>query len=351
MPISAGPTDGQWLICETSGSSGGAKSIRRRPLTWIKSFEHTARAFKVSSQDTYAVFGSLGHSLSLFSTLEALHLGADLAVLSDLKPKRQIVALDKCGATVLYATPTQLKLLVKAGEVLGRSSILSVRHIFIGGGKLLQSVKDDVAALFPNADVKEFFGASETSFITMSDTSTPVGSVGRPYPGVTLRVGETPDGVQDGVGEIWVKSDYLFDGYADNKDHGTRWRDGYLSIGEMGYLGRDGSLFLRGRQDRMVTISDVNVFPEDIEAVIGALPDVQCCAVITIPDAERGHMAICIIQTTAADLTPSIIRKHCRSKLGSHAIPKAVYFVPEIPLLTAGKPDLQLLKSRFGDRA
>lgn len=346
-PICAEASKAQWLFCETSGTSGNPKKIRRRPETWIKSFEYSAKEFSISAEDTYAVFGSLGHSLSLFATLEALHLGADLSVLSNLNPKRQIDALQRDTTSVLYVTPTQLGLLLRAAHNMGRATIPSARHVFIGGGTLSPKIKLGVEVLFPQAQIREFFGASETSFITMSDAATPAGSVGRAYAGVLLRIGAEPSHNQSNVGEIWVKSDFVFDGYAGSEDHGAVWNDGYLSIGEMGYLDSDGYLFLRGRKSRMVTVSDVNVFPEEIEHVVGLLSQVQCCGVITVPDENRGHAVICIIQSTGSDLDPSVIRKHCRKTLGPQAVPKTVHFLSEMPLLDAGKPDLGALKSHY----
>lgn len=350
-PIFGDSSPDQWLFCETSGTSGNAKKIRRRPATWIKSFEFSAAEFAISQHDTYAVFGSLGHSLSLFATLEALHLGADLSVLSNLNPKRQIGAMLNDKTTVLYATPTQLKLLLRAAQITKVTSITSVRHLFIGGGTLSQSIKDSVCVLFPNADTREFFGATETSFITLSDAATPAGSVGRAYADVRLRIGDGSADDQGNVGEIWVKSDYLFDGYANDAPSGAAWDRGYLSIGEMGYLDHDGHLFLKGRKSRMVTISDINVFPEEIEQLLETLPEVQCCAVITTPDKERGHITVCIIQPLGSNLEPSTIRKHCRAKLGPHAVPKMVHFLPEMPRLAAGKPDLVNLQARYGNQS
>lgn len=346
-PVFGEASEDQWLFCETSGTSGSPKKIRRRPASWIKSFQICAAEFEISAQDTYAVFGSLGHSLSLFATLEALYLGADLAALSSHSPRRQITALLQHHVSVLYVTPTQMGLLLRAAQSNDRTSISSVRHVFIGGGTLPENIKQGVSVLFPNAQVREFFGASETSFITMSDAATPVGSVGRAYAGVSLRIGDGSCHNDNDVGEIWVKSDLVFDGYVGDAGLGATWDDGYLSIGEMGYLDQDSHLFLKGRKSRMVTVSDVNVFPEEIEQVVVSLPEVQSCAVITVPDQTRGHNVICIVQPTDIQIDPAAIRRRCRTKLGPQAVPKTVHFISEMPLLGAGKPDLNALGLRY----
>lgn len=343
-PIVQGETGAQWFRCETSGTSGQPKVIQRKPETWMKSFAITAARFKVSSQDTYATLGGLGHSLTLYATIEALCLGADLYSLNAARPRQQARALNESGATILYATPTQLVLLVKGAAAAQITAFPKLRHIFSGGGRLDPVLKRRLTALFPQATVTEFFGASETSFITMSDANTPVGSVGRAYPDVQLRVG-----APDEINEIWVQSPYLFDGYARGDARDTQWDGTFLSIGEMGYLNADGYLFLKGRKSRMVTVADINVFPEDIERVIGALPGVAHCAVIAVPDDSRGNKLVCFVQPDgpAPDITQ--MRDQCRAQLGQHCVPREIRFTAQMPFLAAGKSDLQTLRQLYGE--
>ena len=330
-PIILQAGDPQWLMVATAGTSGTPKIIRRKPETWIASFDITRTTHGISSTDTYATFGALGHSLTLFATLEALHLGADICALDRFKPRAQAQMIADHNITVLYATPTQLRLLTATG-----TSFPSVTHIFVGGGRFEQNLHNMAQTQCPNAQIFEFFGASETSFITMSDANTPANSVGRPYPGVDLKIDDT--------GEIWVKSPYLFDSYTDGTSPDTRWQDGYLSIGEMGYRDQNGCLFLKGRKNRMVTVADQNVFPEKIEHTIAQIENVQNCAVIATPDAIRGHRLICFF-ASSAPLQADSIRAQCRTVLAPHEIPKEFIALAEIPLLSAGKPDLSKLRA------
>ncbi|WP_394178591.1 AMP-binding protein [Yoonia maritima] len=344
-PISTRSDESQWLLCETSGSSGQPKVIRRKPETWTKSFAITAERFSISPDDTYATLGALGHSLTLFATVEALSLGADICALANLGPQRQVRALTDFGVSVVYATPTQLGLLVK-GAALAQVSVLpNVRYVFSGGGKLDAGLKDALHVLFPAAQVHEFFGASETSFITISDNDTPQGSVGRLYPGVQMTI-DAPQNAT--TGELWVSSPYLFDGYDSGDHQDTRWNGAYLSIGEMGHLDANGYLFLSGRKNRMVTISDTNVFPEEVERCVIQLDDVEHCSVISARDEKRGNRLICFVQSSGGAFDPTVIRDHCRATLGQHSVPKEIRFIEQMPTLAAGKPDLQKLREMIG---
>lgn len=326
-PISLPTSTAQWLSCETSGSSGTPKVIRRSPTSWIASFQVMQDQFEIGPQDTYLAFGSLGHSLPLYAVIEASHLGADIALCPNPARPAQI------APTVIYATPTQLRLYLSH-----QFPDSNLRLVFSGGGKLDRATRHQLQERAPQAQVIEFFGASETSFMTLAAIDTPEGSVGRAYPGVELRLGPNGQPPYE-TGEIWVRSPYLFDGYASGQSADTEWRDGYLSIGELGYLDDTGNLFLRGRKNRMFTVADKNVFPEEIEATLARFPGIAQCAILPRPDAQRGQVAVCFLEVHTP-LELSELRAFCRSALTPHSVPKDFRILPKIPLLNAGKPDL-----------
>lgn len=317
----------QKLYVQTAGSSGTPKVIRRNPNSWRASFETNRTLFDVKASDTYAIFGHLSHSLALYGIMEALHLGCGLAVLAEMSPRRQCAAVQEFSVSVVYATPTQLRLLSQSAK----APLPDVRLVLCGGGKLDMALRDKLSALLPNAHVFEFFGASETSFITLADAGTPSGSVGRAYPGVALRIDQS---------EIWINSPYLFEGYETGENRDTRRKDGFLSIGEMGYLDANGYLFLQGRRSRMVTVADQNIFPEAIEALLLAQPGVQEAAVITPAEILRGHSVVAVV---VGDADQNALRSASREALGAAAVPRSIVFRTKLPKLPAGKPDLQLL--------
>lgn len=321
-PISLSTETAQWIYSRSSGSTGSQKIIRRSIDSWRKSFEVNKGLFGIGPQDRYATLGDLGHSISLYAAMEALHLGASFSLLAGAPLTEQIRGLSR--ATLLYATPAQLRILQSR-----TAQLPALRLILCGGGKLDQTLRSGLAELAPNADVREFFGASETSFITLSDGSTPEGSVGKAYPGVTVDIRG---------GELWLKSPYLFDGY-DGQGDGAIWDGDFLSIGEMAEVDASGYLTLLGRKDRMFTIADQNVYPEAIEAALQNDPLVRHAAVLARPDDLRGHHLIVVVEGAVSDETVGNVRK----RFGALAVPKQVLEIDEMPLLPAGKPDLMAL--------
>lgn len=318
----------------TGGTSGAPKAILRSQPSWTRSFATNAALFAYTAQDSIAVLGALTHSLALYGVLEGLHLGLDVHGLCDMSPAAQAAQLRTAGCTILYATPTQLRLIARAAP------LPRLRLILCGGGALDARTRAQVAALCPNAALHVFYGAAESSFIALGTADTPAGSVGRAYPQVEITVRDARGKPTSGSGTIWVRSPYLFLRYLHGNSAHTRREGAYLTVGEQGYVDTQGNLFLQGRAGRMVTIADQNVFLEEVEAHLMALEAFEHCAVLALPDPLRGHHLVAAICGAADPALATRIKIHCRTALGTHTTPRAVHFLDPFPLLASGKPDL-----------
>ena len=318
------PLSGPVFETLTSGSTGTPRRIRRSQDSWIASFAVNARLFGFGPGRRIGIPGQLVQSLALYGSLEALHLGAELHLLDGLRPDRQAKAIRDRAIDTLYASPAQLRLIAEAGIALP-----ALRLVLCGGARLDPGTRALTAACAPGADLREFYGAAEASFITLADRKTPEGSVGRAYPGVELRLRDD---------EIWVHSPYLFDGYASDPGPAV-WQDGWLSIGERGRIEK-GYLYLHGRAGRMVTVADQNVFPEAVETFLLTLPGVTRAAALARPDGKRGHVIEAFVTGGDADAMLST----CRSQLGPHAAPRRIHRIADWPLLPSGKTDLAALE-------
>ena len=310
----------------TSGSSGAPRRIRRQPGSWLASFAVNHGLFGIGPGLRVAILGRLSQSLALYGALEGVHLGAEVHLLDDLRPDRQMRVLAERGVGLLYATPAQARMLIEAG-----GSLPELRFVLMGGSKLDRGLRTGLAVVAPGAVLHEFYGAAEASFITLSGPDCPAESVGRAYPGVEIRVDE--------AGEIWVKSPYLFEGYADGPGP-ARWCEGFLSVGEMGEM-RDGHLHLHGRAGRMVTVADQNVFPEEIEVFLLGLPWVRQAAVVPVTDAKRGVHLVAVLQGDAGQ--GDAILRAARQRLGALKAPKRLIWREDWPVLSSGKTDFRAI--------
>jgi len=313
----------------TGGTSGAPKVIARTQASWISSFEINAAQFCYTAQDSIAVLGSLAHSLSLYGVLEALHLGLDLHVLGGLGPAAQTAQLRAQSCRILYATPTQLRLLPATAP------LNDVRLILCGGGAMTADTRAHIKALCPNARLHLFYGAAETSFVTLSDETTPEGSVGRAYAGVDIALRDTN---ARGTGTIWVRSPYLFDGYLQGDSQHTRREGDWLTVGELGRIDSQGYLYIQGRAGRVINIADQTVYPEALEAHISAATQLPYCAVMTQADDLRGRKLLAILPGVRDPELIRLVKDSCRTA-GLH-VPRHIVFLAPFPLLPSGKPDL-----------
>jgi long-chain acyl-CoA synthetase len=322
----------------TSGTSGTPRRNWRSQASWTASFAVNARIFGIAPGTSAAVLGQLIHSLALYGALEALHLGASLHLLADLRPDRQRKALATEKIEVLYATPAQARLLADAKA----PELPHLRLILIGGSKLDATLRQRLADIAPNATLHEFYGAAETSFLTLATPDDPPASVGRAYPGVSLDVRDAsgqslPSGA---TGEIWAQSPYLFHGYS--TDPGTAvWQDGWLSVGEIGSI-INGLLYISGRKTRIVQIADQSVYPEEIEVFMAALPGIDRVAVMPEPDAKRGAILMAFAIGTPAR-EPAILAA-TRAQFGPLKSPRQIIWRDDWPVLASGKTDFQALQ-------
>jgi long-chain acyl-CoA synthetase len=316
-----------FFLTLTGGSSGAPKAIRRTQASWRASFEVNIQQFDLRRRRAVAVLGGLAHSLALYGVLEGLHAGLDVHALAGLAAtvQRRVLAAHQIG--VLYATPTQLRLLAHGTP----DPLPQVEIILCGGGALDQNTTEAVSTLCPNARLHQFYGAAETSFVTITDAATPAGSVGKAYPGVELKL-------QDGL--LWVRSPYLFDGYAHGASSQTRWEDGFLTVGELARM--------IGRASRQVNIADQLVSPEPLEAFVEVHSDGGPNAVLPVPDRTRGTRLILVLEGPQDTARAQALSDACRGQFGALIAPRTVLFYPKLPRLGSGKIDIDQLGKWLG---
>jgi len=137
------------------------------------------------------------------------------------------------------------------------------------------------------------YGLTETSPVLAgeNDKYKRVGSVGFPLPGLEVKI-DKPD--KDGIGEILGKGPTIMIGYVDNEEATNEViKDGWFHTGDLGYIDKDGFLFITGRKKDVIVLKNgKNIFPEELEILINKLPYVSECMVFGRP-CDNGDYKIC----------------------------------------------------------
>ena len=335
-------TDRGVFQCETGGTSGKPKRIRRSAESWLASIRVIFEKY-TNSAECYGILGDLGHSLAFYAAVEAQIIGNRCVSVVGRSPKAQAQQFADAGVDVIYATPTQMRLLSKSHRVLE-----DLQVVFVGGGRLDPETRAQVQSLAPNAQILQFYGAAETSFITLAEPHHDAASVGVAFPGVEIDIRHN-DG--DGIGDVWVKSPYVFSGYALGHAPDTHWQDGWLTIGELGKIDDAGQLFLSGRKSRVFTVADKTIYPEDIEQYLNAQTEMIASAVFPVDDPLRGariYVALCSDQTDGDRMQGMLGDLKERGVIVDRW---RIYGSDDWPMLMSGKPNYQTLRATASEDA
>jgi fatty-acyl-CoA synthase len=188
--------------------------------------------------------------------------------------------------------------------------------------------------------------------VTDADDSFEIRSttVGRPLPGVDLRIIDPQTGKEQPrgtVGEVRLKG-YVTIGYYKDDDRNREAfdADGYFRTGDLGFLDDANYLHFRGRLKEMIKTGGINVAPVEVEEILLRHPAVKLAYVTGVPDPRRDEIvAAVIVRHAGAAVDESALIEHCRRELASYKAPRLMIFVEErdLPLTVTGK----LQKSRL----
>ena len=333
----------------TSGSTGTPKGYVRHHQSWTSSFRACLDEFGSYAGSCILAPGSDSHSLFLFGMMLGLWSGAGVVVQERFSAAGALDTLRSGLTPCLVAVPSQLMMMVEVASHRGLAPIDSVRLILVSGSRWIRARTPELRALFPEARIIEFYGASETSFIAWMDTdeTAPAPVVGRPFKNVELQIRDPQDG--DLAGLIYVRSPMMFTDYVGGADDDTAaLRDGdWLCVRDLGYLDAQGRLCLAGRQKRMIVTKGKNLFPEEVESVLEAHSAIVSASVHGVEDPLRGMQVVAILQLAqdARDLPPSSLQLSawCRQSLEAYKAPRKYYVCKDWCLTTSAKTDHRAL--------
>ena len=224
----------------------------------------------------------------------------------------------------------------------------------VGGG---MAVTNGTAKLWlekTGNPICEGYGLSETSPSASCNpvTSTAyTGTIGVPLPSTFFKLldddgNEVPTGTP---GEIAIKGPQVMAGYWQRPDETAKvmTADGYFRTGDVGTMDERGYFRIVDRKKDMVLVSGFNVYPNEVEDVVGQMPGVLECAVVGVPDEKSGEAVKLVVVKKDAVVTEADVRKYCEAHLTGYKRPKVVEFRSELPKTPVGK----ILRRELRDRA
>ena len=216
-----------------------------------------------------------------------------------------------------------------------------LRYAFSGGTALRPSTAQAWQALV--CPILEGYGMTETTCIVSCNppTNQPrVGTVGLPMPGCAVRIVDADgNNLAPGErGELLVQGPQVVEGHLHAKqENSSTIIDGWLHTGDVAQIDADGFVRIVDRKKDMVLVSGFNVYPNEVEDILAAHPDVAEAAVIGVPNVTTGEAVRAYVVPRNAGLTAEEIERHCRTQLTAYKVPKEIVFRTELPKSPVGK--------------
>lgn len=291
--------------------------------------------------------GPLYHNGPVVWSLRALLHGNHVVVLPRFEAESTLAAIEAHRATVVYLVPTMMKRIWRLPqEVRKRYDLDSLRVVWHLAEPCPEWLKQEWIDWLGHERIFELYAGTEAqtaTIITGAEWLAHRGSVGRPVPGtvsITDAGGREMAPHQMGpgeMGEVWLRSVRDTPTYRYVGAEARRRDGGWESLGDMGYLDTDGYLYLGDRSADMILSGGANIYPAEIEFALQEHPGVHSCAVIGLPDEDKGNTIHAIVEADVASVDVDELRSFLGERLVSYKVPRTFEFVEEALRDDAGK--------------
>jgi long-chain acyl-CoA synthetase len=339
-------------IFYTSGTASKPKGVVCTYAELLDNAMPIADAFGMTADDRILDYRSMNWmSAQVLSALSPIAKGATLLLARKFSVSRFFEWINDNGATMAAGNPTIINMLVNREGHRGRDAAPTLRFITSSSAPLLVSEWQRFEETF-GISVCQGYGTSESGWIAGSNEETRrLGSVGRPlsYQRVDIVDKDGNALPPDEIGSIRLNGNPA-GRYRYLSDDGTIRvnAEGSSLTGDLGFLDRDGYLFVTGREKDLIIRGGVNISPLEIDNVVLQLAGVADVATVGVPDELYGEQVVIYVQAKdGAGLTPAAVTEHCRAHLADFKLPGDVIFRAELPKTARGKMDRHALAAEW----
>ena len=354
-PVAA---DAPCIMLYTSGTTGSPKGVIITRRNAFASAVNFALVGEVTSRSVTLCDLPFFHTIGLVAIgRTTLMMGGRLVISDRFMPDRTLATLGnpELGVTHYFAVP-QMASALRNAPAWDPSALKALQAIFIGGAPLSPALIE--AFLEDGIPLVNGYGMSEAGTaihmpLDRDAVARHPGSVGFPAPLLAVRlVGEDGQDVPDGeVGEIWVKGPSVTPGYWNKPGETARAFVGdWYRTGDLGRRAEGGVIHVPDRLKDMYISGGENVFPAEIEAVIGAHPKVRDVAVLGLPDPRWGECGVAFVVAQADPPSAEEILAQCAERLASYKRPTRIIFLDQIPRTASGKAQKHILRQTHAPR-
>lgn len=340
------------IIMHTSGTTSTPKGAVMRHSDLMFNVMTTINAHQFSVDDVHLLVNPMFHCTALYSSLPtAAYQKTPVVITADTSPDKLMALVKQQKITTFLSTPVIFQNIISLPEI-ASLDVPSLRLIAYAGSPMPVSTIRSLQKYFPNVDLHNFFGLTETISMTHvlkgEDAEERPDSVGRLLPFVKAMVVDE-ENVEQPAGKegiLLFARDNIIPGYYNQPDklqaairtiNGEEWFD----TGDLAVVDDEGYFFIKGRQKDMIIVGGENVYSSEVEAILGTHEHIREAAVKGVPAtgarASFGELVKAFVVTDGTELTPRDVRAFCNDKLASYKVPVEVEFLNKLPRNPSGK--------------
>ena len=345
----------------TSGTTGRPKGVRRKlsglaPDDAGMLFTFLLQMFGIQPGDGHVhICGSpLYHTAVLAFASSSVHLGHPVVLMDKWTPETMLELIDRYGVTHSHMVPTQFnRLLALPPEVRERYDVSSLRNMIHAAAPCPIEVKRQMLEWWGPV-IYEYYAATEGggTIVTPHEWLERPGTVGKAWPSSEIRIldddgNDVPTGE---TGTVYMKlASAAFEYHKNAESTAASRREGFFTVGDIGYLDEGDFLVLCDRKSDMIISGGVNIYPAEIEGELHAHPKVADVAVFGIPHPDWGEEVKAVVQPVdgvePGDELAAELTEWCSTRMAKFKIPRSFDFSEELPRDPNGK----LYKRRLRD--
>ena len=336
-PMPALTSESPAAILYTSGTTGRPKGAVLDHGNFLAQGRGALEVWRWTSKDVLVHALPLFHLHGLGMGLHGTLLSGGSAVLVAFTPENVVRELTH-GGTMLFGVPSMYQRLCEWLEE--HPTDLSHVRVFVSGSAPLPPALFERCAKLLGQPPIERYGITEGGIVVTNPYDGPrqAGRVGYPFPGVEVKLGE--------LDEVQLKGGQVFRGYWRNPQATaeTFTADGWFRTGDVGEIGDDGSLAIRGRIKELIITGGFNVYPREVELVLEAHPAVHEVAVCGVASEKWGEeVTAFVVASGEVPVDQDEIIAFTHERLAAYKCPKRVITVQALPRNAMGKVQRSVL--------
>lgn len=324
------------IVVLTSGSTGDHKIAQRKSSikSFISPFCSLINNLGLIKYKSVYLATPIYHGFGIITLCVSFLLGARLYISSRFDTKKACHIIEEGQIEVVTLVPLMLQRMLDYNT----DSLRSLRCVISGGAPLSSNLIELTQNTLSKEILYNLYGSSEAGFCIMANPKDLIYSsqtIGKPIKGVDVQINQIKDEYtksQNPIGEICIRCAWSI--------RPNQW----IKTGDIGYKDKNGYYYLSGRKDDMIVSGGENVYPYDLEQVLGEHPMIKEIVVVAINDDEFGsRFKAFVITDQSKKISEQEIFTWLSKRIARYQMPKEIIFIKEIPLNSVGKPDKKRL--------